>query len=125
MNSLSLDGKYRITSTSSYAGPLEQRSDGMTEIRDGETTRFDENGVLWNSLFRVVSDNEVEMVSTADPAEAKPDFALTRPDGSPTREPVTYRGMLKLSRRGNDIQMSGRIEYGKDIIILTLRKIGD
>jgi len=30
-----LDGIYQISTTTSYQGPLEKRSDGQTEIKDG------------------------------------------------------------------------------------------
>lgn len=118
-----LDGKYQVSTTTSYDGPLKGKSDGLTEIRDGQTTRFDENGVMWNSRFTIINDKEVEMVSVADPTEAKGDFALTRPDGTPTREPVTYQSVLKLARKDDRIQLSGQIEYGNEIIFLTMRKI--
>lgn len=125
MEPVNLDGRYQVTSTSNYEGPLERRSDGTTEIRGHKTSRMDGNNVVWTSTFTVLNENEVEMVSIADPSRARPDFALIRPDGSPTREPVTYRTTLKLARKGDKIQMSGRIEYGKEIVLLTLRKTGD
>lgn len=124
MPSPELDGHYLITSTSSYDGPLERRSDGTTDIKNGQTERTDDNGVKWTSSFTVLNDNEVEMVSVADPTKSDPDFGLTRPDGTPTRDIVTYRSILKLSRKGDKIQMSGKIEYGKEIVFLTLRKNG-
>jgi hypothetical protein len=120
-----LDGKYQVSSTSNYDGPIERKSDGVTEIRDGQTLRFDENGVMWTSRFTVLNDKEVEMVSVADPAEARRDFALLQPNGVPTREPVTYRSVLKLARKGDKIQLSGQIEYGNEIVFLTMRKIVD
>ena len=123
MPSPELDGKYQISSTSNYEGPLRRRSDGQTEIKQGQTFRTDENKVQWHSTFTILDENEVEMVSVADPREANKDFALIRPDGSPSLEPVTYKTILKLSRKGDRIQMSGRIEYGDEIVLLTLRKI--
>lgn len=117
-----LDGTYNVSSTSSYGGPLERKSDGVTEIRDGKTFRTDNNGVTWASTFTILSETEVEMIAVADPAKAHKDYALTRPDGVPTREPVTYRSVLKLARKGDKIQMSGQIEYGNDVIFLTMRK---
>lgn len=125
MNTINLDGRYQVTSTSNYEGPLERRSDGVTEIRDGQTSRIDGNNVVWTSRLTVLSETEVEMVSIADPSRAKSDFALNRPDGSPTREPVEYRTVLKLARKGDRIQMSGRIEYGHEVVLLTMRKTGD
>jgi hypothetical protein len=125
MDTISLDGRYQVTSTSNYEGPLERRSDGITEIRGGKTSRTDGNNVVWTSSFIVLNESEVEMISIADPSHARGDFALTRPDGSPTREPVEYRTILKLARKGDRIQMSGRIEYGHEVVLLTLRKTGD
>ncbi len=118
-----LDGKYNVSSTSSYDGPLERKSDGITEIIDGKTLRTDGNNVQWTSTFRVLSETEVEMTSVADPSKANKDYALTRPDGTPTRDSVTYSTILKLARKGDKIQLSGRIEYGNDVILLTMRKI--
>jgi hypothetical protein len=120
-----LDGKYRITSTTSQRGPIEKRSDGETEIRNGQTSRIDDAKCLWTSRFEIISDHEVKLTSVADPSNAVLDFLLTAPDGSPTRESVTYEAILKLSRKGEDqIQMSGQIHYGNDIVFLTMRKIG-
>lgn len=121
-----LDGVYRITTTSSYDGPLKKESDGLTEIRDGKTERLDAAGCRWTSLFDIIDDTSVKMTSLADPSDARADFMLTRPDGSPTRDPVTYETTLRLSRREDGkIQMSGQIQYGSEIVLLTLRKTGD
>lgn len=121
-----LDGKYRITTTTSYQGPLEKRSDGETEIRDGKTERFDKANCKWTSSFEIIDDQSVKMTSIADPTEADIDFLLTAPNGSPTREVVTYESTLKLARKGDDqIQMSGQIEYGNEVIFLTMRKIAN
>ena len=120
-----LDGKYRITSTSSYKGDIEKRSDGETEIRNSQTERRDDANCKWTSTFAVLNDTEVKFVSVADADKAAPDFLLTAPDGSPTRGPVTYETVLKLARKGEKIQMSGQIHYGNDVVFLTMRKISD
>lgn len=120
-----LDGKYRVSSTTSYQGPLEKKSDGETEIINGQTSRRDTTNCLWTSTFNIINEHEVEMVSVADPSEADNDFSLTKPDGSPTREPVTYRAILKLARKGDQIQLSGQVEYDNHITLLTMRKIID
>ena len=125
MPSSELDGTYRIITVSSYDGPIERKSDGITEIRDGQTHRTDDNNVIWTSSFDIISDNQVRMTSVADPSKATGDFALTRPDGSPTRESVTYESIMRYARKGDKIQLSGQIEYGSEIIILTMRKISD
>lgn len=118
-----LDGKYQVTTTTNYQGPLEKKSDGVTEIKGGKTERRDKANCLWTSTFTVLNETSVEMVSVADPSDADIDFLLTRPDGSPCREPVTYRTVLKLARKGDKIQMSGQIEYGEEMIFLTMRKM--
>ena len=118
-----LDGIYRVTTTSSYQGPLEKKSDGETHIIDGQTERFDDANCKWTSRFELLSETKVKMISVADPAEADIDFLLTAPDGSPTRDPVTYESILKLSRKGDKIQMSGQIDYGVDVIFLTMRSV--
>ena len=120
-----LDGRYRISSTSNYNGPLERRSDGETTIQNGKTERFDDAGCKWTSTFTVIDETTVEMTSVADPENAHIDFLLRRPDGSPTRDPVTYSSRLKLARKEDKIQMSGQIQYGDEIILLTLRKMVD
>ncbi|NCC20901.1 MAG: hypothetical protein EOM26_00390 [Alphaproteobacteria bacterium] len=123
--STELDGRYRVTTISDYKGPLQKKSDGETEIVDGRTDRLDRAGCRWTSTFTVLNEREVEMVSVADPTEAEANFLLTRPDGSPTRDPVTYRATLRLARKGEQIQMSGQISYGLDMIFITMRKIVD
>lgn len=117
-----LDGKYRITTTSSYQGPIERRSDGETEIINSRTERRDDANCKWTSTFTILNENEVKMVSVADPTESAIDFLLTAPDGSPTREVTTYEAILKLARKGEKVQISGQIEYGHDVIFLTMRK---
>jgi hypothetical protein len=119
-----LDGKYLVTSTTDYKGPLEKKSDGETEIRNGQTRRYDRANCLWTSQFNILSETEVEMVSKADPVNADVDFLLTRPDGSPTREAVTYKTKLKLARKDDRIQLSGQISYGGDLTFVTMRKTG-
>lgn len=123
--STDLDGVYQVSSASNYDGPLVKRSDGTTEIRNGQTSRRDGNNVLWTSTFKILNEAEVEMVSVADPREARDDFALLRPNGTPSREITTYTSVLRLARKGDKIQLSGQIEYGNEIIILTMRKVGD
>jgi hypothetical protein len=119
-----LDGTYRITSTNTQKGAIEKRSDGETEIRGGQTHRLDAANCKWTSSFEIISDTEVKMTSVADPTDAVTDFLLTAPNGAPTREITTYETVLKLSRKGEDqIQMSGQIEYGFDVVFLTMRKI--
>ena len=118
-----LDGLYQVDSTSSYQGPLEMKSDGTTEIANGQTHRRDKANCLWTSSFSVLNENEVEMVSVADPTDANADFSLLRPDGSPSRQPVTYKTILKLARKGDKIQMSGQIEYGGNVTFITMRRI--
>lgn len=119
-----MDGTYRVSTTTNYQGPLEKKSDGETQITDGQTRRYDKANCLWTSTFNIIDDNTVEMVSVADPSEADVDFLLTRPDGSPTRDSVTYSSKLKLARKGEDqIQMSGQIEYGNELTFITMRKI--
>jgi hypothetical protein len=120
--STELDGIYQVTSTTNYQGPLEKRSDGETEIKNGQTERRDKANCLWTSTFTILSESEVKMTSVADPTDADGDFSLMRPDGSPTREPVTYETILKYARKGDRIQLSGQIEYGNDITFLTMRK---
>lgn len=118
-----LDGKYRVNTISNYKGPIERKSDGITEIENGQTERIDDNKVKWTSTFEIINENEVRMISVADPRDASSDFALLKPDGSPTRAVVTYESRLKCARRGEDIQLSGQIEYGNEIIFITMRKI--
>lgn len=118
-----LDGLYQVSSTSSYQGPLEMKSDGTTTIIDGQTHRRDKANCLWTSTFSILNENEVEMISVADPTDAAPDFSLLRPDGSPSRQPVTYKTVLKLARKGEKIQMSGQIEYGGNVTFITMRRV--
>lgn len=120
-----LDGSYRITTTSTGHSDSEKRSDGETRIENSQTERMDHAWCKWTSTFEIIAEDKVRMVSVADPSEAAVDFMLTKPDGTPTRDPVTYTAELKLSRKDDKIQMSGQIEYGLDVVFLTMRKIGE
>lgn len=119
-----LDGVYSVNTISDYEGPLQKKSDGQTEIKDGKTHRIDAAGCEWNSTFEWMNADktEVQMTSVADPLNADPDFLLTRPDGSPTSDPVTYTTVLKVMRKGDKVQMTGTINYGSETVILTMRK---
>jgi hypothetical protein len=120
-----LDGAYRITSTSTGLGDKEKRSDGETRIENSRTERMDHAWCKWTSTFQIIAEDKVRMTSVADPSQAAIDFMLTKPDGTPTREPVTYEAELKLARKDDKIQMSGQIEYAGEVVFLTMRKIGD
>ncbi len=119
-----LDGKYSVNTMSDYDGPLQKKSDGITNIKNGATHRIDAAGCEWRSTFTVQNEGEVKMTSVADPSNANRDFLLTKPNGDPTSEPVTYETILKLQRKGDKIQMTGRINYGKEIVIITMRRLG-
>jgi hypothetical protein len=121
-----LDGVYAVNTITDYDGPLQKKSDGQTEIVDGKTHRIDGAGCEWNSTFTWIDDTKTEvlMTSVADPLNAATDFLLTRTDGSPTSDPVTYETTLKVMRKGDKIQMTGTINYGDETVILTMRKNG-
>jgi hypothetical protein len=123
MSASELDGQYRVSTVSNYDGPLERKRDGVTEVQNSQTYRVDDNNVKWTSTFEIMNENQVKMTSLADPTDAVSSFALNRPDGSPTRNPVTYESILKYARKGEQIQLSGQIEYGNEIIFLTMRKV--
>lgn len=125
MTIINLDGVYQVHSVTDYDGPLQKKSDGQTEIRDGRTHRIDDAGCEWNSHFEQIDETTVKMVSIADPSNADTDFMLTTLQGTPTSEAVTYEAELKLRVQGDKIQMSGSINYGAETVMLTLRKIAD
>lgn len=117
-----LDGKYRVSSTSDYRGPVPLKSDGITEIKDGRTSRVDAAGCRWNTVLTLLSDDEVKLESTADPRDADVDFMLTDEGGRLTQDPITYTTTLKISRKGDKIRLSGNIEHGGTHTMLTLTK---
>lgn len=121
-----IDGVYTVSSVSDYQGPIQKRSDGQTEIRNGQTHRIDDAGCEWISTFSETDDDEtILMTSIADPLNANPDFMLTRPDGSPTSDKVIYEAKLSVKRKDERIQLSGAINYGSETVFLTLRKISN
>lgn len=118
-----LDGKYRVTTISDYNGPVPMKSDGITEVVNGQTHRSDANGVQWTTQFTVISDNEVRLTSTADPKNAKENFLLTKENGELTGDPIVYTAVLKVARKGADIRLSGAIQYGKTSTVINMAKI--
>ena len=121
-----LDGTYNVNTVSDYEGPLQKKSDGQTTIVGGKTHRVDDAGCEWNSLFRWVDEEktQVKMISIADPINAHADFLLTRPDGTPTSDRVTYESVLNVKRMGDKVQMTGSINYGDETVLITMRKNG-
>jgi hypothetical protein len=117
-----LDGEYRVTTVSDYNGPVPMQSDGVTVIQNGETNRVDKAGCRWNTQISILSDEEVKFESTADPTEAAPDFCLTRENGEPTRDPVTYTTIMKVARKGDKIRLSGQIQHGHVTTVITMLK---
>lgn len=118
-----IDGQYRVSTVSDYTGPVPMQSDGVTEIKDGKTHRVDAAGCVWRTEITVLSDSEVEFKSTADPSNAKPDFCLTRENGELTRDPVTYTTIMKVARKEDKIRLSGQIQHGKIITVITMTKV--
>jgi len=118
-----LDGTYSVTSLTSYQGPLQKQSDGITTIEGGKTFRVDEAGCEWRSSFEWISDTQVKMTSVADPQNARKDFLLVGANGLPTAEPQTYESTLTVKRMGEKVQLTGTISYGAETIFLTMRKM--
>ena len=120
---IDLDGKYSVTSLTSYEGPLQKQSDGFTDIKGGKTHRVDEAGCVWNSTFEWINEREVRMTSVADPRKARKDFLLTGPNGLPTADPQTYETTLLVKRMGNRVQLTGTINFGAETVFLTMRSV--
>lgn len=118
-----LDGQYRVTTVSDYKGVVPMQSDGVTEIKNGETNRIDKAGCKWHTQLKILNDSEVEFISTADPTDAAPDFCLTKASGELTRDPVVYRSVMKVARKEDKIRISGQIESGKTVTVITMMKI--
>ncbi len=123
-----LDGTYSVTSLTSYDGPLQKQSDGITTIAGGMTSRVDEAGCAWTSRFEWAGEGQVKMISVADPTNARKDFLLVGPNGLPTAEPQTYETVMTVKRRktpdgGDKVQMTGTISYGRETVFLTMRSI--
>lgn len=117
-----IDGVYRISTVSDYQGPIEKRSDGVTEVVNGQTHRTDDAGCIWTTTIKYISESEVEFISVADPSNADPDFCLTTEGGDLTREPVTYKTVLKVDRKGEKIRLSGQINHGGTTTLITMIK---
>ena len=118
-----LNGKYRVTTLSDYKGAVPMRSDGLTEVKDGKTFRTDAAGCKWTTVLTVLNDGEVKFESTADPSDCATDFLLTDIRGNLTHDPVTYTTILKVSRKGDKIRLSGNIEHGKISTVITMTMV--
>ena len=118
-----LDGKYQVTTISDYHGPVPMKSDGVTEIKGGQTHRIDAAGCKWTTKLTILSENEVKFESTADPKDAAKDFLLTKENGELTHDPVTYTSVLKVARKDSKIRLSGNIHHGKILTVITMTKI--
>ena len=72
--------------------------------------------------MRYLNENEVEFVSVADPSDAVTDFLLTDEGGNLTRDPVTYKTVLKVDRKGDKVRLSGQINHGATTTVITMIK---
>ncbi len=122
MDIQNIDGTYSISTISDYNGPIEKRSDGITEVKNGQTHRVDDAGCVWTTTLKYLNENEVEFTSVADPSNADTDFLLRTESGDLTREPVTYQTILRVDRIGERIKLSGQIEHGGETTVITMIK---
>ncbi len=118
-----LDGQYRVTTVSDYQGPVPMKSDGVTEIRNGRTHRIDDAGVEWTTQLVILNDDEVRLISIANPKNARQDFLLTKESGALTQDALTYTAVLRVARKDNKIRLSGNILHGKISTVITMTKI--
>ena len=61
--------------------------------------------------------------STADPENAVPEFLLTNTRGELTHSPVTYTTTMKVTRKGDKIRLSGNIQHGSILTMITMTKV--
>ena len=118
-----LDGKYRVQSKTSYDGPFQLNSDGITEIKNGLTFRKDNKGCTWESSFMPIFGDQVKVESTVDPSTAPKDVMIHDVAGNPTRETVLYKSILNSKIVDGKIVMSGTIICGDETIELIMTQI--
>lgn len=119
-----IDGKYVITSETSDGGPYKINGDGMTEIRQGRTSRTDANGFVWESVFSVAGKDKILLSSTLDPGKSNEDAYIKDNKNNLTREKVTYSGELAVSEAGGKLVLKGEIRAGIVTTRLTMTRIG-
>lgn len=119
-----LDGKYKIRSETSDGGPYRINGDGVTEIKGGRTSRTDENGYIWNSVFSIAGKDKVLLQSTLDPGQSHEDNFIKDNKNNLTREKVTYSGELLVRRIGGSITLEGEIEHGIVKTRLVMTRVG-
>lgn len=118
-----IEGKYVIRSETSDGGPYKINGDGITEIRDGRTSRTDANGYKWESVFTVTGKGTVHLASTVDPSASHEDNFIKDNKNNLTREKVTYKGDLTASEVKGKLVLAGEIKAGIVTTRLTLTKV--
>jgi hypothetical protein len=118
-----IDGKYLVKSETGSGGTFTVNEDDVTEIRDGLTYRKDKKGLIWESSFSLVEDNQVRLESTVDPSHADNAIYLADEKGNPTNSMMSYNTLLDVKTVDGKIVMSGTIRNGNETIRLTLQKL--
>jgi hypothetical protein len=118
-----LDGKYEIRSETSDGGPYLINGDGVTEVKDGRTYRKDKNGYIWESVFKVIGKDKVQLSSTLDPSLSDEDNYIKDNKNNLTRDKVTYTGDLIVRTEFGKLVLRGEIKHGIVTTRITMTKV--
>lgn len=122
-NGNDLDGKYTVTTHTTYEGPHQKQGDGFTIIKGGKTLRLDETGCEWHSTFEWAGEGQVKMTSVVDPTYAADGFKLLDSEGRATSQAQTYETILVAGDKNGQFQMSGTIMNGAEKVTLIMRRV--
>jgi hypothetical protein len=118
-----LDGKYEIHSETSDGGPYLINGDGVTEVKGGRTWRKDKNGYIWESTFKLIGKDKVQMASTLDPSLSDEDNFIKDNKNNLTREKVTYTSDLIVREEFGKLVLRGEIKHGIVTTRITMTKM--
>lgn len=118
-----LDGKYRLNHLTSRPHSEDQRGMDVIQIENGQSHFEDIYGCVWDTLFEVIDDEHIRMSAYVDQSKADMDHVLSSDSGRASGENLKYESLLKLARKGDDMHLSGQINIGDDIVIISLHKI--
>lgn len=119
---MNLDGEYKIQQVMSRPNHEDQNRMETVIIKDGHSHMEDIYGCVWDTHYEIVDDQHVKMTAKADQSHADMDHPLSGESGRASGENLTFESVLKVSHKDNDVHMSGQINIGDDVVIITLHK---
>jgi len=118
-----ISGQYKLQHVTSRPHSEDQRGMEVIQIENGQSHFKDMYGCIWDTTFKTIDEDHIKMTAQVDQSQVDMDHVLSAESGRASAENLTYESLLKISRKDDSIHLSGQIEIGDDIVIISLHKV--